>query len=63
MVYYPVPIHLQPIYVALGYQKGALPASEQASEEVLSLPIYPELTDDQIEYVAETLADVIEGRQ
>jgi dTDP-4-amino-4,6-dideoxygalactose transaminase len=63
MVYYPVPIHLQPIYVALGYQKGALPVSEQASEEVLSLPIYPELTDDQIEYVAETLADVIEGRQ
>ena len=51
-VYYPVPLHLQPAYKDLRYQPGDLPASEQAAAEVLSLPMYPELTQQQIQYVA-----------
>lgn len=55
-VYYPVPIHLQPIYKHLGYRPGNLPESEQAASEVLSLPMYPELTEEQIRRVADTIA-------
>lgn len=55
MVYYPVPIHLQPIYASLGLGPGSLPHTEAACREVLSLPIFPELTDEQAEYVAEAL--------
>lgn len=58
-VYYPIPIHLQPIYASLGYKQGDLPESERAANEVLSLPIYPELTDLQIESVVDALADVL----
>lgn len=58
-VYYPVPIHLQPIYSDLGYKEGDLPETERASAEVLSLPIYPELTDQQIAYVAYALKESI----
>lgn len=54
-VYYPTPIHLQPIYAALGYKAGDLPETEKAAQEVLSLPIYPELTDEQVEQVAQGL--------
>jgi dTDP-4-amino-4,6-dideoxygalactose transaminase len=56
-VYYPTPIHLQPIYRALGYKLGDLPETEKAATEVLSLPIYPELSEAQIQRVASTLAD------
>jgi dTDP-4-amino-4,6-dideoxygalactose transaminase len=55
-VYYPVPIHLQPIYKHLGYRPGDLPESERAASEVLSLPMYPELNEDQLRRVAETIA-------
>lgn len=55
MVYYPVPIHLQPIYNHLGYHSGDLPESERAASDVLSLPVYPELTEDQIKRVADTV--------
>ena len=58
-VYYPTPIHMQPIYSNLGYKQGDLPHSEQAANEALSLPIYPELTDNQVESVVESLADVL----
>ena len=51
-VYYPVPLHLQKIYADLGLGEGSLPEAEQAAQEVLSLPIYPELTLEQIETVA-----------
>jgi dTDP-4-amino-4,6-dideoxygalactose transaminase len=54
-VYYPVSLCLQPIYRELGYKPGDLPETDKACETVLSLPIYPELTDDQQEYVAEHL--------
>ncbi len=55
-VYYPIPLHLQSCYKSLGHQKGAFPASEQASEQALSLPVYAELTDAQQTYVVETIS-------
>ena len=54
-VFYPKALHLQECFVQLGYKKGDLPIAEQLCDEVLSLPIYPELSDEQIEYVAETV--------
>lgn len=53
LVHYPVPVHLQPAYANLGLRRGSLPKSEQAADEVLSLPLYPELTEDQVQRVAE----------
>jgi len=46
-VYYPIPLHLQPAYEKLGLKKGSFPASERASERVLALPMFPEMTDAQ----------------
>lgn len=56
-IHYPVPLHLQPVYKNLGYQQGAFPATEQAAQEILSLPIYPELTHAQMERVVETMRE------
>ena len=56
-VYYPLPMHLQNCYRDLGYQKGAFPVSEQAAAEVLSLPIYAELKEEQLAYVVQSIAE------
>jgi dTDP-4-amino-4,6-dideoxygalactose transaminase len=56
MIYYPVPLHRLPLYAGLGYEPGSLPASEQAAQEVLSLPIYPELEPNQVRAIAEAVA-------
>ncbi len=55
MIYYPVPLHLQKCFSFLGYSEGDFPVSEKLSKEVISIPIYPELTESQIEYVAEQI--------
>lgn len=58
-VYYPVPLHLQPLYQSLGHQPGDFPHSEHAAKEVVSLPLYPELRPEQIARVAETVAEFV----
>lgn len=56
-VYYPYPLHLQPLYLSLGYKRGDFPHAERASQEVLSLPMYPELRKDQIARVVEAISE------
>lgn len=51
-IYYPVCLHQQPVYESLGYRTGQLPVAERASQEVLSLPIFPELRSDELEIAA-----------
>ena len=51
-IHYSVPVHLQPAYADLGYARGSFPQSERAAAEVLSLPLYPEMTDAQLEAVS-----------
>jgi dTDP-4-amino-4,6-dideoxygalactose transaminase len=55
LVHYPVPVHLQPAYHDLGYAAGSLPATETAAREVLSLPLFPELREDEIAMVCEAV--------
>ena len=55
MVYYPLCLHLQEVYKNLGYKKGDFPEAEKAQEEVLSLPMYPELTSGQVEFIVSIL--------
>lgn len=57
LVYYPLPLHLQPCFEYLGYHKGDLPKSELVSTQALAIPMYPELTSDQQEIVVQRIAD------
>jgi dTDP-4-amino-4,6-dideoxygalactose transaminase len=57
-IHYPIPLHLQPAYEYLGYERGDLPLTEEAADQVLSLPLYPELTEEQIQEVVGTLREL-----
>ncbi|MBP5976807.1 DegT/DnrJ/EryC1/StrS family aminotransferase [Brasilonema sp. CT11] len=59
MIYYPRPLHLQPVYENLGYKDGQLPVAQQASQEVLSLPMFPELSEEQQNHVIYSLKDCL----
>jgi dTDP-4-amino-4,6-dideoxygalactose transaminase len=61
-VHYPMPVHLQKAYAGLGYKPGDFPVAEKASREVLSLPMYAELTEAQLQRVAGTIKDFFQGR-
>ena len=60
-LHYPVPVHLQPAYSDLGYSPGDFPQSELAASEVLSLPLYPELTDESVTVVAAAVRECYDG--
>jgi dTDP-4-amino-4,6-dideoxygalactose transaminase len=60
-VYYPAPVHLQPAYAVLGYREGSFPITEQATREVLAVPLHPEMEEDQVEEVVSALKESIAG--
>ena len=61
-IFYPKPLHLQKCFSYLGYKEGDFPESEKAASEVLGLPIYPELSDENQEFVVSTIKDFYTGR-
>lgn len=61
-VYYPKPLHRQECFAYLGVGEGALPETERACQEVLALPIYPELSKDQVAYVGQALLEAVGGK-
>ena len=59
-VYYPVPMHLQECFGYLGYREGDFPVSEKAAAEVMAIPVYPELSDEMKDFVAETILSFLD---
>ncbi len=60
-IHYPVPCHLQPAFQNLGYQAGDFPRAERLSQEILSLPMYPGMTDEQLEHVVKTVTALVQS--
>ncbi len=61
-VHYPIPLHLQRAFAYLGYKKGDFPIAEKCAQEVLSLPMFPELRDDEVDYVIECILDFFQNK-
>lgn len=59
-IYYPLPLHLQPCFSYLGYNEGNFPNAERASQEVLSIPVYPEMRKEELEYVCYNILEFFE---
>ena len=57
--HYPLPLHLQKAYRHLGYTQGDFPVAEKLAQQLISLPMYPELTENQIEYVASCVKEFV----
>lgn len=58
-IHYPVPLHMQPAYESLGYKQGVFPVAERVTAEIVSLPIFPELTDEMVDEVAAAVRDFL----
>jgi len=58
IIYYPIPIHLQPAYKTLGYKEGSLPITEKVCSQVISLPIFPELKSIEQSYVIDKINEI-----
>ena len=59
-IHYPIPIHLQPAYKEFGFSEGDYPVAEQFAGEIVSLPMFPNITKDQVEFVCEKIMEVLE---
>ncbi len=59
LIHYPIPLHLQPAYRELGHKKGDFPVAEQIAGEILSLPMFPHMTQSQVDYVCESLKSLV----
>jgi dTDP-4-amino-4,6-dideoxygalactose transaminase len=60
-IYYPLPLHLQKCFSYLGYKEGDFPVAEEAARKVLALPIYPELTSDQQDFIVSSIQSFYKG--
>jgi dTDP-4-amino-4,6-dideoxygalactose transaminase len=58
-IHYPIPIHRQPAYAHLGHAPGSMPVSEAVAEQLISLPLFPEMTAEQVRYVTATLRSIL----
>lgn len=61
VIHYPLPLHLQGAYKGLGYSRGDFPVSEKVAQEIISLPMYPQIEESQIEFITDCISDVIKG--
>ena len=62
-IHYPIPLHQQKAYAQLGYKTGDFPVTEKIAPEILSLPMFPQLTREQQQYIAEKLMEITAARQ
>ena len=59
-IHYPIPLHLQPAYAHLGHRPGDFPVAERLAAEIISLPMFPEITEGQQDHVASALASALQ---